>query len=92
MAILTDFPSLPPIPMIISGNCRICDQSEIILLSRHNSESVQRAWFGERLHESGDGVPVKNIRAGATTPPPWTFAAAELMRPFHVTALKVFVA
>jgi len=92
MANLTNFPSLPPVQMLISGNCWICDQSQIISLNRQRPSSVRQAWLGERLHESGDGFPLINARAGLITPTTWTFAAAELMRCVHVMAQKVFVA
>jgi hypothetical protein len=34
MANLANFPSLPPVQAVISGNCRICNQSQIISLNR----------------------------------------------------------
>ena len=92
MANLTNFPSMPLVQTILSGNCRICDQSQIISLNRQRPESDRQACLGERLHESGDGVPVTNIRAGLITHTTLTFAAAELIRCVHVMAQKVFVA
>jgi len=82
---------MPPVQTILSGNCRICDQSQIISLNRQRPESDRQAWLGERLHESGDGVPVTNIRAGLMIPTTWTLAAAELMLSVRVMAQEVFV-